>query len=235
MSDGYDVGALFYVARNDKKAGTKMNDKLHDYIEKLYDDRPALLMEMELFAKDENVPIMELDGIEVLLQWLRFQQPARILEVGTAIGYSALRMADALPHTEIVTIDRDENRLNQAKSFIERSGFKDRVHVIYGDALDVKEQVEAFGQYDAIFIDAAKSQYGRFFELYESLLPKNGVIYTDNVLFKGLVADPTPELSRNVKQLLRKLDRYNQWLMNNKNYQTVILPVGDGLAISKKR
>ena len=86
MSDGYDVGALFYVARNDKKAGTKMNDKLHDYIEKLYDDRPALLMEMELFAKDENVPIMELDGIEVLLQWLRFQQPARILEVGTAIA-----------------------------------------------------------------------------------------------------------------------------------------------------
>ncbi|TDL35473.1 O-methyltransferase [Jeotgalibacillus sp. S-D1] len=190
---------------------------------------------MENFAVEGNIPIMELDGIEALLQWLRFQQPKRILEVGTAIGYSAIRMAEALPDAQIVSIDRDEERLAKASTYISRSGYEDRIFLLHGDALEIKHKAEEFGQFDALFIDAAKSQYGRFFELYEPLLSAHGVIYTDNVLFKGLVAEASPEVSRNVKQLLRKIDHYNKWLMNNENYQTVILPVGDGLAISKKR
>ncbi|KIL44492.1 O-methyltransferase [Jeotgalibacillus soli] len=212
-----------------------MNDKVHGYIASLYKDRPALFQEMEKFAEQESVPIMELDGMETLLQWLRFQQPKRILEVGTAIGYSALRMADALPNTEIVTIERDDRRIKQARSFISRSNDENRIHILSGDALDLKDEVSSYGEFNAIFIDAAKSQYGRFFELYEPMLSNDGVIYTDNVLFKGLVADVTPELSRNVKQLVRKLDRYNQWLMAKADYHTVIISVGDGLAISKKR
>lgn len=212
-----------------------MNDKVHGYIEKLYPDRSSLLTEMEQFAKKENVPIMELDGIEALLQWLRFQQPKRILEVGTAIGYSAIRMAEALPEAQIVSIDRDESRLSSASAYIKRSGYGERIILLHGDALEIKHKAEEYGKFDALFIDAAKSQYGRFFELYEPLLSMNGVVYSDNVLFKGLVAEEQPEASRNVKQLLRKIDHYNHWLMNNEDYQTVILPVGDGLAISKKR
>ncbi|PPA71495.1 O-methyltransferase [Jeotgalibacillus proteolyticus] len=212
-----------------------MDSKVHQYIEKLYPKRSVLFTEMEEFAERENVPIMETDGMEVLLQWLRIQQPKRILEVGTAIGYSALRMADALPETEIISIDRDEERLDLAKEFIKRSGFRDRIHLIFGDALELQEKAAGYGAYDAIFIDAAKSQYSRFFELYSPLLTKHGVIYTDNVLFKGLVAEDDPEVTRNVKQLLRKIDRYNHWLMNNKEFDSIILPVGDGLAVSKKR
>ncbi|KIL46083.1 O-methyltransferase [Jeotgalibacillus campisalis] len=212
-----------------------MNKQVYQYIEKFYKDRPALFMEMEEYADTHHVPIMELDGMEALLQLLRIQQPLKILEVGTAIGYSALRMADALPDAHIVSIDRDKQRLDQAKMFIEKFGKTKQVATLYGDALEMKEDVSLHGPFDAIFIDAAKSQYGRFFELYTPLLSQNGVVYTDNVLFKGLIAEEEPDVSRNVKQLLRKIDHYNDWLMNNKEFQTVILPVGDGLAISKKR
>ncbi|MDG5470895.1 O-methyltransferase [Jeotgalibacillus sp. ET6] len=212
-----------------------MNKKVYEYIEKFYKDRPAFFTNMEEYADDHDVPIMELDGMETLLQWLRFQQPLKILEVGTAIGYSALRMADALPNVHIISIERDKERLDQANQFIKKFGKEQQITTLYGDALEIREDVASYGPFDAIFIDAAKSQYGRFFELYTPLLTQNGAVYTDNVLFKGLVAEAEPEVSRNVKQLLRKIDRYNHWLMDNKDFETVILPVGDGLAISKKR
>ncbi|MGD7044060.1 O-methyltransferase [Jeotgalibacillus proteolyticus] len=212
-----------------------MNKKVYEYIEKFYNDRPAFFIKMEEYADEHDVPIMELDGIETLLQWLRFQQPEKILEVGTAIGYSALRMAHSLPDVQIVSIERDIERLDQAKQFIEQFGKNQQIITLYGDALEITEEVASYGPFDAIFIDAAKSQYGRFFELYTPLLTQNGAVYTDNVLFKGLVAEAQPEVSRNVKQLLRKIDRYNHWLMDNQDFETVILPVGDGLAISKKR
>lgn len=211
-----------------------LNEKLHFYIEGLIPERNALLTEIERYAEEHKVPIMELAGIETMLQLLRLQQTKKVLEVGTAIGYSALRMAFALPSVEIVTIERDQERIMVAKEFIERSQLGAQIALIEGDALLVEPLVSEHAPYDAIFIDAAKGQYQRFFEMYAKYLSEDGMIITDNVLFKGLVAETEIE-SKRIRNLVKKIDGFNQWLMNHPDYISVILPVGDGVAISKRR
>lgn len=211
-----------------------ISSMMNDYLEGLISERSPLFKEMEAFARENEVPIMELVGIESMLQILRLQKPASILEIGTAIGYSALRMAEALPQTKIVTIERDRERYEKALYYIEQAEKGGQIQVIFGDALEVFEQVRDEGSYDAFFIDAAKGQYKRFFELYEQLLKPEGAIFTDNVLFKGLVAEETIENKR-IRNLVSKIKSYNAWLMDHPQYVTAILPVGDGLAISKRR
>ncbi|WP_251028668.1 O-methyltransferase [Bacillus sp. ISL-18] len=210
------------------------NEKLQAYIDGLFADRNDLFSEMENYANEHHVPIMELAGIETMLQLLRIHRSKRILEVGTAIGYSALRMAAALPEAEIVTIERDIERIQTAKEFIERSGKAEQIILIEGDALEVEEVVRKHGPFDAIFIDAAKGQYKKFFELYAKYLTAEGMVVTDNVLFKGLVAEAEIE-SKRTRNLVKKIAEFNQWLMNHSEYDSVILPVGDGIAISKKK
>jgi predicted O-methyltransferase YrrM len=209
-------------------------EKLHSYIEELIQNRSDLLEEMEQYAKTHQVPIMELSGIETILQILRIAQPKQILEVGTAIGYSALRMATVLPETNIVTIERDSERYTVAEDFIKRANKEHQISIIKGDALEVESLIEKFGLFDAIFIDAAKGQYKKFFEIYSKYLGDKGIIITDNVLFKGLVCEDTIE-SKRVRSMVSKIKDFNKWLMEHGEYDSVIIPVGDGVAISKKR
>lgn len=219
---------------NDRGDGSLENEKLHVYIEGITPARSEFFQKMEQFANENGVPIMELAGIEMLLQLLRIQQPKAILEVGTAIGYSALRMADALPNCKIVTIERDAERSQLAEQYRSEAGKDSQIHIIKGDALEVEAEVKEHGPFDAIFIDAAKGQYRRFFEIYSRYLSDKGVIITDNVLFKGLVCE-SEFANRNIRQLVRKIDQFNYWLMNHPDFHTAIVPVGDGVAISKKR
>lgn len=211
-----------------------MNEEIQQYIDQLIPKRSELFQRMEKDAKENNVPIMESTGIEALLQILRIGQPASILEVGTAIGYSALRMVDAVPTTRVVTIERDEERYTKAEKYIEMAGKQEQIHLIKGDALEVEDVIRDLGPYDIIFIDAAKGQYRRFFEIYSNYLTDKGLIITDNVLFKGLVCESHIE-NRRIRSLVKKINEFNEWIMNHPEYDTVILPVGDGVAISKKR
>jgi predicted O-methyltransferase YrrM len=211
-----------------------MNEQLQEYIDLLIPDRSGVLAEMEMYAKEHQVPIMEAAGIEAMLQILRIQKAESILEVGTAIGYSALRMAYALPNAKIVTIERDEERLAKAKVYIEKAEKESQISIIFGDALETEVQASQQGPYDAIFIDAAKGQYKRFFEMYSAYLKPGGIVVTDNVLFKGLVATQESPNKR-IRNLVKKIDDFNKWLISNQDYDTVILPVGDGVAISVKR
>lgn len=208
--------------------------ELQTYIENMIPPRNELLQEMESYAHEEKVPIMELIGIEALLQILRLHNPGVILEVGAAIGYSALRMAFALPKSRIITIERDELRANKAESYIERAGKVKDITLVKGDALEVEDIIKIYGPFDAIFIDAAKGQYLHFFEIYSKYLSNDGIIITDNILFKGLVCEDQIENKR-IRSLVKKINQYNAWLMNHPDYVTAILPVGDGIAISKKR
>ncbi|MCM3566498.1 O-methyltransferase [Neobacillus mesonae] len=211
-----------------------LNEKLHLYIEQLIPERNPLLMEMEQFAKEHGVPIMELPGIETMLELLRIHRSKKILEVGTAIGYSAIRMADAITGAHIVTIERDTERINLAKEFIQRSQLEQQITLIEGDALELENEVSSHAPFDAIFIDAAKGQYKKFFEIYSSYLNDGGMVITDNVLFKGLVAETEIE-SRRTRNLVKKINDFNHWLMNHPTFDSIILPVGDGVAVSKKR
>jgi predicted O-methyltransferase YrrM len=212
-----------------------LSPEVTSYLEALIPKREHEIEEIEQYAKEHDVPIMELIGIEAMLQILKLVQPAKILEIGTAIGYSAIRMAKALPNANIVTLERDKERYEQALFYIEKTNTAKQINVLFGDALHLYEEVADHGPFDAIFIDAAKGQYLRFFEMYEPLLSKKGIIITDNVLFKGLVAHAEQIEMKRIRSLVKKISKYNEWLMAHPCYDTVILPIGDGIAISRKR
>lgn len=210
-----------------------MKDTVHQYIESLIPKRPEFFSKMEKYAAEHHIPIMESAGIEAMLQILRIQSPKKILEVGAAIGYSALRMAYTLPHAKIITIERDEERALLAVQNIHNLQMDNQVLLLKGDALELEDRISVYGPFDVIFIDAAKGQYKRFFEIYSHYLSEDGLIITDNVLFKGLVAEENIQ-SKRTAGLVKKIKQYNEWLMSHPGYHTVILPVGDGVAISRK-
>ncbi|EAF1656829.1 O-methyltransferase [Listeria monocytogenes] len=211
-----------------------MNDIIHDYLLKNIPKSSPFFEELEAYAKENEVPIMEPDSLYCLLQILDIQKPKRILELGTAIGYSALKMADKLPDAEIITVERDEERYEQAIHNIQRYGANDRVKVLLTDAIEGAEEILAHGPFDAIFIDAAKTQYEKFFHIYTDSLAENGVIYSDNVLFKGLALDMTPEKQRKLR-VARKMRHFNDFLVTHPDFETTTIPLGDGLSISKRK
>lgn len=204
------------------------------YIHSFIHPRNELLLEMEQFAAEHHVPIMQLSGIEALNQILRIQKPKHILEIGTAIGYSAIRMAMALPETHVVTIERDETRVTYAREFIARSEVAERITVVEGDALEVNvEDIQA--TYDAVFIDAAKGQYQKFFEKYSPLVPSGGVLYIDNMYMHGLSDLDIKEVPRRKRTMIRNLKTFTDWIMQHPDYTCAFFPVGDGLLICLKR
>ncbi|RUL57087.1 MULTISPECIES: O-methyltransferase [Lysinibacillus] len=204
------------------------------YIESLVQPRDELLMEMETYAKENHVPIMQLPAIDALNQLLRIQKPSSILEIGTAIGYSALRMSLALPNCKIVTIERDLERVEMAKHFLSRSQAGNRITVIEGDALEVDvEKIQS--TFDAIFIDAAKGQYQRFFEKYSPLVPSGGILYIDNMYMHGLSDLDIKEVPRRKRTMIRNLKNFTDWIMNHPDYDSTFFPIGDGLLICLKR
>lgn len=204
------------------------------YIQPFIPTRDELLLEMEQYATDNHVPIMQLSAIENLLQILRIQQPKSILEVGSAIGYSAIRMAQAVPNVQIVTIERDEARIEQAKKFIARSDEKANIVLIEGDALEVDIESK-YPTFDAVFIDAAKGQYQKFFDKYSPLVKNGGVLYIDNMYMHGLSDLDMKDVPRRKRTMIRNLHKFADWVIQNKEYQSTFFPVGDGLLICIKR
>ncbi|QKS70801.1 O-methyltransferase [Paenalkalicoccus suaedae] len=210
------------------------NDKTHQYITSLIPPREGLLLQMEEYALENNVPIMDVEGMHVLLELLKLQKPSRILEVGTAIGYSGIRMLKACHGASLVSIERDEERVRLAKENILKAKLEDRFTIIEGDALEVFSQVANHSPYDVLFIDAAKGQYEKFFQLYEPLVAEDGVILSDNTLFRGYVANEVEPESRRMRSMAKKLAEYNASLMNHDRFSSMLLPVGDGLLVTRK-
>lgn len=211
-----------------------MTDKIDQYIAGLVEQSPYWIKALEDEAYQDNIPIMEPVGIAFLQQLIRIKQPKKILEIGTAIGYSALQMLHAFTETKVITIERDLKRYQQAKKHINALANEGEIELVFGDALELDARVIAQAPYDLLFIDAAKGQYQRFFELYAPLLSKDAVIVSDNVLFKGYVADPTGANKRTEK-IANKIAGYNKWLVEQNDYHTIIIPIGDGIAITTKR
>ncbi|MGP4107185.1 O-methyltransferase [Virgibacillus sp. L01] len=211
-----------------------MDEKLRNYLSQSLPSADNWAAELEQTAKNENVPIMDPVGINFVMQLIRLNKPRRILEIGSAIGYSALKMLEANPNASIVTIERDEQRYNQAVQNVRKLGFQDNIQIIFGDAIEILNGLKVDNQFDLVFIDASKGQYKRFFELSSPLLSENGFILSDNVLFKGYVADPEKQHPR-FQKLARKIREYNEWLIKHPDYVTTIVPIGDGVAISNKK
>ena len=189
------------------------------------------LEEMEKYAKEHSVPIMEKEGIEFLTKYIKDNNVKSILEIGAAIGYSAIKMASISDDIKVTTIERDSFRYNEAVKNIEYNNLNDRINIILGDALEE----EIAGSYDLIFIDAAKAQSIKFFEKYSPLLNDKGTIITDNINFHGLTFSDSPAPTRNLRQLTRKIKTYLEFLENNKEYDSKYINIGDGVIVSKMK
>jgi len=186
--------------------------------------------EIEKYALENNVPIMQKDGIDFLTNYIKENNIKSILEIGSAIGYSAIKMALVDRDIKVTTIERDIDRYNIAIKNINDFNLNDRINIINDDALTI----ELNDKYDLIFIDAAKSQYIKFFEKFEKNLNINGVIVSDNLSFHGFVEDDSKTNNRNTKQLVKKIRKYIDYLKNNPDYKTMFYKLGDGVAISIK-
>lgn len=191
-----------------------------------------LIEEMEEYAQKENVPIMLKDGIEFLLDFIKEKEINSILEIGTAIGYSSIRMALINKNISVVTIERDEIRYKKAIENINQINLNNQIKVIYDDAFNV----ELDNKFDLIFIDAAKGKNIEFFEKFSKNLNKDGYIITDNLKFHGMVDKDLNEIeSRNVRGLVRKIRNYVDWLKSNDNFETNFYDIGDGISISRRK
>ena len=187
--------------------------------------------DMEEYAKINNVPIMEIDGIEFLTKYIKDNNIKNILEIGTAIGYSAIRMCLIDDDITVTTIERDKERYDEAVKNIKAFNLEDKITLLFGDALEI----DVSGNYDLIFIDAAKSQSIKFFNKYEKLLNSKGTIITDNINFHGYTFTKDRIESRNLRQMIRKIHEYLDFLENNKDYKTNYVNIGDGITISLKK
>ena len=193
----------------------------------------SVIEQMRNYADQHNVPIMTDDGINYLMNYIRKHKIKNILEIGTAIGYSAILMCSVSEDVFVTTIERDEKRYLEAVKNIKSAKLEDRINLICKDALDTNL---GDAKYDLIFIDAAKAQNINFFEKFELNLVDGGTIITDNMNFHGLVYEDDERIeSRNLRQLVRKVRNYKDFLNGNKYYRTEFLDIGDGLAISVKR
>ena len=190
-----------------------------------------LIKEMELYAEEKNIPIMQKKGIDFLCKIISKSDVKNILEIGTAIGYSAIKMALVNEDINVTSIERDQDRYIMALNNIKKAKLDKRINVIYKDALDVKIK----GKYDLIFIDAAKGQYIKFFEKFKENLNPGGIIISDNLSFHGLVEQKERIESRNLRQLVGKIRKYVEFLENNKEFKTKFYKVGDGIAVSLKK
>lgn len=190
------------------------------------------IKEIKKYALDNNVPIMTDEGIDFLTNFIVDKNISKVLEVGTAIGYSAIMMALTNPNLVITTIERDEDRYLEAVKNVKKLGLEKRVNLIFNDAMDV-EIIDK--NYDLVFIDAAKGQNIKFFEKFTKNLKTGGYVITDNIYFHGLVDHPEKIESRNLRQLVRKIKEYIEFLENNEDYDTEIIRLGDGISISCKK
>jgi len=194
----------------------------------VFDDN---LNQMREYAIENYVPIIKDDGLMLLSQVIKLANVKEVLEIGTAIGYSAINMAKL--GANVTTIERDSNMYDLAIKNIENSKLNN-INVIFGDALEQFDVLKD-KRFDLIFIDAAKGQYKKFFEIYVPLLNEHGVVVCDNMIFHNSVNMDTSEMSRSLRGLVNKLKMFTEFLINNNDFDTTIYEIGDGMAVSIKK
>ena len=181
-------------------------------------------------ALEEHIPIIMDDTLEVIEKYLKDTKPQKILEIGTAVGYSAICFTEFLDKDGIIdTIERDVERIKEAKENIKKAEVEKHINIYEGDAVDILPQLN--NKYDVVFIDAAKGKYPFFLKESLRMINKNGIIFADNILYKGYVMSDYNKHKQ--RTAVRNLREYIKEVSKNPNLNTEILEVGDGLAISK--
>lgn len=209
-----------------------VNEKVEDYIRKTLKENTGLLKELEDYAHENSVPIIHKEVSDMLKVLLKIKRPKRILEVGCAIGYSSIFFATVLDHdVEIITAERNESMIEKAKENFKRAGLEDKITILEGDAEERLKEVE--GEFDMIFIDAAKGQYKLFYDLVIDNLKDGGLLVSDNILYKGMVAHDDFVIRRK-KTIVKRMRSYLDFICNCDYLSTSLIPIGDGVALSYK-
>ncbi len=192
-------------------------------------------LELKEYAREKHVPIILDEGLSFLELLIHVSKPEKILEIGTAIGYSAMRMSRVCG-SEVYTIERNIDMYNEAIKNVKRASMDDKIHIIFKDALEAIDDVKN-QKFDLIFIDAAKAQYQKFFDIYTPLLSDDGFVVCDNMEFHGLVNDKEnyEKQSRAVRGIIRKLSKFHDDLLQNPKFDTVVYDIGDGMAVSVQK
>ncbi|MBE5956470.1 MAG: O-methyltransferase [Lachnospiraceae bacterium] len=210
-----------------------VNERITDYINSMNKEDADWLFAIETKAREDNVPIIRKETKELLKTLLRIKQPKRILEVGTAVGYSALYMKEHVsPDTELITIENYPPRIEEASSNFQKWDKNKKITLIPGDAAFVLKELEE--PFDFIFMDAAKGQYIHFLPDIIRLLKQGGILLSDNVLQDGDIIESRYAIKRRNHTIHSRMREYLYVLKNSKEFTTSIIPIGDGVALSVK-
>lgn len=210
-----------------------LTDHVAEYLGELRPDRGGVMAEMEALAERDGIPIVHWETGRFLAALVRALDAAVVLEVGTAIGYSTLHMAQALARGRIVTLERDPARAEQARRLLARAGVADRIELIEGDALATIERLD--GPFDLLFLDATKTEASTYLELASPKLSARAVLVVDNLLMSGEVALPDNADSHWAADSLDAARAFNQWLIRDQEWLGAILPIGDGVGFAARR
>lgn len=208
-------------------------DVVEDYIRETLEQNTGQIREMELYAEENSVPIIHKEVAELIKVILKIHRPKRILEIGCAIGYSSIFFASVLDNdVEIITTERNPVMLEKAQENIKNAGLEDKIKILVGDAQETLKNID--GEFDMIFIDAAKGQYKMFLDMVIDHLKKGGVVISDNILYKGMIASDDLVVRRK-KTIVKRMRDYLDYICQSDYLDTSIIPIGDGLAISYKK
>ena len=206
-----------------------------DYLDSLIPDRGEFLTELRRKSalEESYAPIVQKSTEQLIVTLLKLIKPSRVLEVGTAVGYSAILMADNLPEdSTIVTIERYKKHADIAADNVFASGYEKKIRVIEGEAAEVLHWLD--GSFDFIFLDAAKGQYIEFLPDVLRLLKSGGVLLSDNILYHGMIENEQ-KVERRKITIVKRLHMYLEEIMSNELLTTSIIPIGDGVALSVKK
>lgn len=208
-----------------------INENQLDYLNNFRNEKDDLLIEMEEYARANKIPILDWLSSEFLEHMILTARPKRVLEIGTAIAYSSIRIARSLRKKGIVdTIEKSEPNIETAYGFIKRTNLESKINILEGDALDLLPRLSK--KYDFIFLDADKEDYETLFHFALMLLKKKGIIFIDNLLWKGYAASKS--VPNNFKISTQHVRKFNDVFMNQKNLKAFIYPIGDGIGIGVK-
>lgn len=211
-----------------------VDERMASFINSFATPDSEFLINLEKFSLETNVPIVRKEMQTLMKFLLAVKRPASILEVGTAIGFSAILMAENTQRdTHITTIEKYEKRIPLAKENFEKSGYFDRITLLEGDATEILSKLE--GSFDFIFMDAAKGQYINFFPDVLRLLSKDGILLSDNVMQEGDILESRYAVTRRNRTIYARMRDYLYEITHREDLQTVILPVGDGVTVSVRK
>lgn len=208
-------------------------DYMEEYIRSLIPDRNGTLKEIEDFARENGVPIVQKESGVFLEFMTSMKKPKRILELGTAVGFSSILMYEAAgTEPDIITIERDERMIELANINLKKFNLSDKIKIEQGDCLEVLERLDE--PFDLIFMDAGKGHYNHFLPHCLRLLSEDGIIVADNVLFRGMVASDELVKRRKIT-IVKRMRTYLDLVTQDENLITSVIPMGDGIAVTKRR